>query len=64
MTPRYPEIRVCVTDNKPLDVTIERVDVAMRRAKISSASRHEFKGGVPRGYAMAVDYARRWVETD
>lgn len=64
MMPRYPEIRICVTDNKPLHVIIERVDVAMRKAKISTARRHEFKTCVPRQYALAVDYIREWVETD
>jgi hypothetical protein len=64
MMPRYPEIRVCVTDNKPLDVILARVDAAMRKAKISTARRYEFKQGVPYGYALAVDYVRQWVETD
>lgn len=64
MTPRYPEVFVKVADGVSLTTILERVDTAMRRAGVSTARRHEFKGGVPYGYALAVDYVRQWVETD
>jgi hypothetical protein len=64
MTPRYPEVFVKVADGAPLATILARVDAAMRRAGVSTARRGEFKGGMPHGYALTVDYVRQWVETD
>jgi hypothetical protein len=64
MTPRYPEVFVRVADGASLATILERVDRAMRKAGVTTAGRHEFKGGVPHGYALTVDYVRQWVETD
>jgi hypothetical protein len=50
MTPRYPEVFVQVADGASLATILERVDTAMRRAGVTTAARHEFKGGVPHGY--------------
>jgi hypothetical protein len=61
---RYPDIKVCVTDAAPSQEIVERAVTAMRKAGISSARRSEFRAGVPRGYAMAVEYVREWCETD
>jgi hypothetical protein len=59
--PRYPEVFVNVADGVSLATILERVDAAMRMAGVSTARRHEFKGGVPHGYALAVNYVRQWV---
>jgi hypothetical protein len=64
MTPRYPEVFVHVADGASLATILERVDTAMRKAGVTTAGRHEFKEGVPHGYALTVDYVRQWVETD
>lgn len=64
MTPRYPEVFVQVADGASLATILERVDTAMRKAGVTTAGRQEFKGGVPHGYALTVDYVRQWVETD
>jgi hypothetical protein len=62
--PRYPNVSVQVSDGKPIREIIERADKAMKRAGISSAKRCEFRAGVPREYAFAVDYIREFCETD
>lgn len=62
--PRYPKVFVNVADGKPLDVILERVDDAMRKAGVSRARRGEFKACMPPQYALAVDYIRQWVSTD
>jgi len=64
MSPRYPEVFVRVADGVPLSTILDRVDAAMRNAKISTAIRHEFKTCIPEQYALAVNYIREWVETD
>ena len=40
--PRYPHVFVPVSDGKPIDEIIERVETAMKRAGISSAKRSKF----------------------
>ena len=62
--PRYPHVFVSVSDGKPITEIIERAETAMKRAGISSAKRCEFREGVPREYALAVDYIREFCETD
>ncbi len=62
--PRYPKVFVNVTDGKPLEEILERVDDAMRKAGVSTARRSEFKACMPLQYALAVDYIRQWVNTD
>jgi hypothetical protein len=62
--PRYPNVFVPVSDGKPIDEIIERVETAMKRAGISSAKRSEFRAGIPREYALVVDYIREFCETD
>jgi len=64
LMPRYPNVFVPVSDGKPIDEIIERVETAMKRAGISSAKRSEFRAGIPREYALAVDYIREFCETD
>jgi hypothetical protein len=64
MKPLYPEVHVCVADNAPLHVIIDRVDAAMRKAKISAAQRCEFRARVPHTYALGIDFIRNWVSTD
>jgi hypothetical protein len=62
--PRYPHVFVLVSDGKPISEIIERADKAMKLAGISSAKRCEFRDGIPRRYAFAVDYIREFCETD
>jgi hypothetical protein len=62
--PRYPEVFVNVADGKPLEVILERVDDAMRKAGVRTAERREFNACLPSQYALAVDYIRQWVSTD
>ena len=62
--PRYPHVFVPVSDGKPIDEIIERVETAMKRAGISSAKRSEFRAGIPHEYALVVDYIREFCETD
>jgi hypothetical protein len=62
--PRYPSVFVPVSDGKPISEIIERAETALKRAGISSAERREFRAGMPRQYALAIDYIREWYETD
>jgi hypothetical protein len=62
--PKYPGVFVKVADGAPLATILERVDAALRKAGINSARRGEFEACVPRQYALAVDYIRKWCETD
>jgi len=62
--PRYPNVFVPVSDGKPICEIIERADKAMKCAGVSSAKRRDFHAGVPRQYALAVDYIREFCETD
>jgi hypothetical protein len=64
MEPKYPAVFVKVADGASLTTILERVDAAMRKAGVSMARRHEFKGGMPHGYALTIDYVRQWVDTD
>jgi hypothetical protein len=61
---RYPNVFVPVSDGKPISKIIERADKAMKRAGVSSAKRSDFRAGIPRQYALAVDYIREFCETD
>ena len=62
--PRYPHVFVSVSDGKPIAEIIERAETAMKRARIGSAERCEFRAGIPQQYALAVDYIREFCETD
>jgi len=62
--PRYPHVFVSVSDGKPIAEIIERAETAMKRARVCSAERREFRACVPAQYALAVDYIREWCETD
>jgi hypothetical protein len=62
--PRYPDVFVPVSDGKPISEIIERADKAMKHAGVSSVKRCDFRAGMPRHYALAVDYIREFCETD
>jgi hypothetical protein len=62
--PRYPNVFVPVSDGKPVGEIIERANKAMKCAGVSSAKRRDFHAGVPKQYALAVDYIRGFCETD
>jgi hypothetical protein len=62
--PRYPNVFVSVSDGKPISEIIERAEMAMKRAGISSAERRDFRACVPGQFALAIDYIQEWGETD